>query len=156
LALGADKSGAHRSARFRAKYDNGVVVTRENRLGFDTDAGSHSGRAISRRRNPPDVPAVDIVLIRRKRNRVPVRTAGDVLDFKVARREKPRGAAGSHNRIQMNPPVALPREDDVIVSAPYKLTVRHDFVEDAATSGFRAPELSATASRRICNADGPR
>ena len=58
------------------------------------------------------------------------------------------------HRVEMNPPVALPREHEAIAGGPVQLAARGDALKHAARAGLRLPDLAsprplATSTMRI-------
>ena len=146
--------GIRASACITAMWPS-LVITGCHSLPFDFDAHcARLRRAVDRHR--PDVPPVDVVLVRVVDHRAPVGRDVHVLDFEIARREQRGLAARRRHRIEMQPAVFLPREDQAIARAPIQLAVGHHALEGAAVSGVGLPDLLRLSGLHVGDAQRPR
>ena len=79
-----------------------------------------------------------------------------MLHLAVARREQARPAARRGNRVEVRPPVLLPREDDEAVGGPLELPVADDLAIHAPRAAIRPEYLARCTGRDIRHADAPR
>src|SRR5271169_3179366 len=111
---------------------------------------------VSSGRNFPYVPTVNIILIRRIDNYLPIRAGGHIFHFEISRREGLCCAAASGKGPQMNPSAAFPRKNNAVASGPDQLILRDNCMKYAAAACVRAPNFLAFACCRVGDSNGPR
>src|SRR5208282_394069 len=103
-----------------------------------------------------DVPAVNVVLIRGVDDLASTGRERHVLDLESAGGEQIRRTSGRRHRVEMQPAVALPGEDDAVARGPKELILRDDLVEDAAAAFPGAPNFAALTRGYLRDVNGPR
>src|SRR5215471_2540295 len=115
LASGGSESVKHgRGSSSRAEANNGSTVGEFRGRPFHRLSLTEGFRLAAFRADTPKVAAVNIVLVRGVNHRAPVARDSDILDFKLAGREKCWCPAGSRNGIEVVPTVLFGSEDDAV------------------------------------------